>query len=286
MTLTTKTFTNARDHQPAELDREDRATLIAVLGDWFELWTQASFIDGEYIAEAGELVGASRHADIDVAVAEFLRRKPTAAMFNVAGAFLDGYWLRRAVSDSFDMDGYSVALDVLPPTDRAYAATALALYSALVSGASRLSTAQRAAIRQRLLVARGKLLSHNLFPHVLVSLNYLVGPGQSQPIVDTGAYRGYRCDDGPSTYFVVERAADHTEVIHVHDVILRDRRLEVPFEMQDSRHADADAPPLIGACILTMLLDDRFRGQADSVDYVNVKTEATQTQPYPIEMTS
>jgi len=280
MTLTTKTFTNARDHRPAELDREDRATVVRVLCEWFELWMQASFIDGEYIAEAGDLLGASRHADIDVAVSELLRKEPTAAMFNVAGAFLDGYWLRRAVSDSFDMDGYSAALDVLPPTDKAYAATALALYSALASGASRLNTAQRAAIRQRLLVARGKLLSHNLFPYVLVSLNYLVAPGQSRPILDTGSYRGYRCDDGPVAYFVVERAADGKDVIHVQDVVLHARKLEVLYEMRDDDHTDADAPDLIAACILSTLLEDRFRGQADSVDYINIKTKTTLTLPY------
>jgi hypothetical protein len=166
--------------------------------------------------------------------------------------------------------------------DKAYAATALALYSALASTASCLSTAKRAAVRQRLLVARGQLLSHNLFPHVLVSLNYLVGPGQSRPIVDTASYRGYRCDDGPVAYFVVERIVDGKDVLRVHDFVLHERKLEMPYEMLDGRHTDADAPALIADCILSTLLDDRFRAQADSVDYVNVKTEATLTQPYGV----
>src|SRR4051812_366982 len=36
----------------------------------------------------------------------------------------------------------------------------------------------------------GQLLSHGTFPHVLVSLNYLVAPGQSRPIVLRSSHRG------------------------------------------------------------------------------------------------
>lgn len=98
--------------------------------------------------------------------------------------------------------------------------------------------------------------------------------------MDTGSYRGYRCDDGPVAYFVVERAADGKDVIHVQDVVLHARKLEVLYEMRDDDHTDADAPDLIAACILSTLLEDRFRGQADSVDYINIKTKTTLTLPY------
>jgi hypothetical protein len=219
---------------------------------------------------------------MDLVAWELLCSEPTSPMHIVVGAFLYGYWSRRSVSDSFPLGAYADALDALAPSDKAYPATALALYVALTASVSRLSDHQRSSIRPRLLIARGKLLSHNLFPHALVSLNYLVAPGQSRPIADTESYRGYRCDDGPVAYFVVERAADGTDVIHVHDVVLRGRKLEVQYEMCDDDHTDADAPDLIAACILSTLFEDRFRGQADSVDYINIKTDATQTLPYAL----
>lgn len=283
MTLTTKTFAYARDQDAAVLDREDRETVIASLVEWFRIWLPASFIDGEDIGDSGVLVGNSRHAGMDLVAWDLLCSEPTSSMHIVVGAFLYGYWSRQSVSDSFPLGTYADALDALATSDKAYPATALALYIALTASVSRLSNDQRPNIRTRLLIARGKLLSHNLFPHALVSLNYLVAPGQSRPILDSGSYHGYRCDDGPLAYLVVERAADGTDVIRVHDVVLHDRKLEVQYEMCDEDHTDADAPDLIAACILSTLLDDRFRGQADSVDYINIKTEATLTLPYALD---
>ncbi len=283
MTLTIKTFANARDQQPAVLDGEERGAVIATLLEWLRSWLPASFIDGEYIADGGILVGDSRHAEMDLVAWELLCNEPTLPMHNVVGAFLDGYWAARAVSESFDLAAYSGTLDRLPLNDRAYAATALALYSVLCSRASRLTGTQQSMVRQRLLTARGKILSHNVLPYVLGSLDYLVGPGQSRPIVDVASYRGYRCDDGPTSYFVVERLADHTEVVHVHEAILRKlrrRTLMVSYDIPDSKHLDVDVPPLVSACVLKGLLEDRFRGQADSVDYVNIKTDLKMTLPY------
>ena len=280
MTLTIKTFAYARDQDPAVLDGEARGAVIATLTEWLRIWLPASFIDGEYIADGGILVGKSHHTEMDLVAWELLCNEPTLPMHNVVGAFLDGYWGPRAVSASFDLAAYSGTLDRLPLNDRAYAATALALYSALCSRASRLASTQQDMLRQRLLSARGKILSHNVLPYVLGSLDYLVGPGQSRPIVDVASYRGYRCDDGPKSYLVVERLTDHTDVVHVHEVMLRGRTLEVSYEISDSKHLDVDIPPLIFAHILKGLLEDTFRGQADSVNYVNTKTQMTTTLPY------
>jgi hypothetical protein len=280
MTLTTKTFAYAKDQQPDVLDHEQRSTVVAVLSEWFRLWAPASFIDGENIAEGGIWVGQSRHTEMDLVACDLLRAESSSGMYVVVGAFLDGYWSCRPVSDSFDVGGYAATLGVFPPTDKAYAATALALYSALTSSLSRLTSAQQSLIRARLLTARGKLLSRDTFPNVLMSLNYLVGPGQSRPIVDTESYRAYRCEEGDVTYLAIERGTDGTDVIHVHAVELDERKLEVCYEMRDARHMDADAPALIAACILSVLLEDRFRGHADSVEYVNIKTRATLTLPY------
>jgi|GEM_PF-7072482 len=280
MTLTVKSFAHARDGKPDLLDREDRSSVVAVVVEYLRLWAQEAFIDGEYLAEAGSWVGSSRHQDIDTAVLAVLRSEPTSPLQQAISPFLDGYWCRRSISDSFDLKAYMAGLDTLPPSDRAYAATALALYSALCSTTSRLNTAQQAAIRSALLVARGKLLALNLFPHVLSSLNYLVAPGQSRPVVDAGGYRAYRCDEGPLAYLVVERVVDGQDVLHVHDLALHDRKLEVPYEMRNPRHTDADAQELIATCILASLLEDRFRGQADIVDYVNITSKMTRTLPY------
>jgi hypothetical protein len=280
MTLTTKAFAYAKDQKPDVLDREQRSTVIAVMSEWFRLWAPASFVDGENIAEGGIWVGQSRHAEMDLVALDLLRREPSSGMHAVVGAFLDGYWSCRPVSYSFDVDAYSASLSKFPPTEKAFAATALALYSALASNVSSLSSAQQSVIRTRLLLARSQLLAHNTFPHVLVSLNYLVGPGQSRPVLETASYRGYRCDDGPLAYWVIERVVDEKEVLHVHDVLLHERTLEVPYEMRDGQHTDADAPLLISACILSTLLDDQFRGRTDSVDYVNVKSDARVTLPY------
>jgi hypothetical protein len=280
MTLTIQTFAYARDQDPAELNGEARGAVIATLTEWLRIWLPASFIDGEYIADGGILIGESRHAEMDLVAWELLCSEPTLPMHNVVGAFLDGYWGPRAVSESFDLPAYCGTLDRLPLSDRAYAATALALYSALCSRASRLTIPQQSMLRERLLTARGKILSHNVLPYVLGSLDYLVKPGQSRPIVDIASYRGYRCDDGPKSYFVVERLTDHTDVVHVHALELRKRTLEVLYEIVDSKHLDVDVPPLISACILKGILEDRFRGQADNVEYVNTKTKTTTTLPY------
>ena len=161
---------------------------------------EESYVDGEYLADAGDWAGQSRHSDMDIVAASLLVSEPSSAMQNAVSAFLDGYWVRRGVSKRFDLTAYATALDTLPPSDKGYAATALALYSVLCSTVSNLNNAQQTSIRRHLLIARGKLLARNLFPHVLVSLNQLVGPGQSLPIVDVASYRGYRCDDGTETY--------------------------------------------------------------------------------------
>jgi hypothetical protein len=283
MSLTTKTFSYAGDQEPSVLDGEDRVAVIATLLEWLRLWLSSHYIDGEYIADGGALVGGSRHSEMDLVVWEFLCSEPTSRMYDVITAFLYGYWARQAVSHSFPLDTFATALDTFPVHDDAYAGTALALYIALSSPSSRLTSAQQAMIRKRLLIARGKILSHNVFPHVPVSLNYLVEPGQSHPIIDVVSYRGYRCDDGPNSYFVVERIVDHTEVLRVHDVVLRTlrrRTLKISYEIVDSRHLDVDMPPLISAYILRAPLEDRFRGQVDDVDYVNIKTDVKMTLPY------
>lgn len=280
MTITKETFSDARDLKPAVLDGEERGTVIGVLVEWLRLWLSGPYIDGEYIADAGVLVGDSRHADMDLVVWEFLCGEPTSRMYDVVTAFLYGYWACRAVSDSFPLDTFATALDTFPVNDDAYAGIALALYVALRSRVSRLTSTQQSMVCKRLLIARGKVLSHHVFPHVPGSLDYLVGPGQSRPIVDVASYRGYSCDDAQKSYFVVERLTDHTDVVHVHHVVLRGRTLKVSYEIVDSMHLDVDAPPLIFGCILKGLLEDRFRGQADSVNYVNIKTEKTMTLPY------
>ncbi len=277
MTITKDTFSDARDHKPAVLDKEDRGAVIATLLEWLRLWFSPGSFDGECIVDSGYLVGDSRHVEMDLVVWESLRGEPTSRRYEVVGAFLYGYWACRAVSDSFPLDTFAAALDTFPPNDKAYAGTALALYVALRSRVSRLTSTQQSMVRKRLLIARGRVLSHHVFPHVPVSLDYLVGPGQSRPIVDIPSYRGYRCDDGSTLYLVVERIVDRTDVIHVHDVVLRGRTLKVSYEIVDSMHLDVDVPPLISVCILKGLLEDRFRGQADNVEYVNTKTKITTT---------
>jgi hypothetical protein len=262
------------------LDGEERGAVVATLLEWLRLWLSGGFIDGEYIADAGILVGGSRHTEMDLVPWDLLCSEPTLPMHNVVGAFLDGYWAVRAASASFNLAAYSGTLEALPPNDRAYAATALALYSALCSRASRLTSTQQSMVRQRLLTARGKILSHNTLSYVHGSLDNLVGPGQSRPIVDLPSYRGCRCDDGPTSYLVVERLVDGTDVIRVHDIFPRQRTVNVLYEIVDSRHLDVDVPPLISACILKGLLEHRFRGQVDNVEYVNTKTKITTTLPY------
>ena len=155
MTLTIQTFAYSRDQDPAVLDGEARGAVIATLTEWLRIWLPASFIDGEYIADGGILVGKSHHTEMDLVAWELLCNEPTLPMHNVVGAFLDGYWGPRAVSASFDLPAYSRTIDGLPVNDRAYASTALALYSALCSRASRLTSEQQSMIRKRLLTAIG-----------------------------------------------------------------------------------------------------------------------------------
>jgi len=114
MTLNNDTFAYAEKHESDVLDREERAAVVSALLQYFHLWTPAAFIDDENLGEVGKLVGRSRHLDMDVAIQEMLRTEPSSAMHIVGGAFLGGYWLRKPVSEAFNLELYAGALDTFP----------------------------------------------------------------------------------------------------------------------------------------------------------------------------
>jgi len=179
MAIGPATFNDAKHLTGAALDGEDPTAVEETLLDWLRIWIGASFVDDESIWFAGQLVGGSRHSGIDTAVQRKLAADPAAQ--TVAGDFLRGYWAWKPVAREFDLEAFARALDTSAPEEPVYAATALALYSAVTNDASGLDPEMRRRLREKLLAVRTILASKGLYPGVLVYLDYLVKLPRSAP---------------------------------------------------------------------------------------------------------
>ncbi len=179
MAIDPKVFEESKDLDPAPLDCEDRAAVEGALVAWLGTWKNVSFIDGEVIGYAGQMVGRSRHDAIDVALQQRLGADAEAQ--TIAASFLFTYWAWKPVSNTFDLEAFVRALDTFASQQPAYATTALALYSAATNKASGLDEATRRRLRERLLETRHEMRSKGLYPGVLVYLDKLVKPPFANP---------------------------------------------------------------------------------------------------------
>jgi hypothetical protein len=85
-------------------------------------------------------------------------------------------------------------------------------------------------------------------------------------------------DDGDRTSYMIEQL-DGREVIEVHSLELKDRGLLVRYEVRNTKMSDAEANVLIIVKILRELLLDRYRGQANRIEFSSARG-GNATLPY------
>ena len=91
-------------------------------------------------------------------------------------------------------------------------------------------------------------------------------------------HRALAVGEGDKHSFVVERL-DGTEVIAVHSLTVKDRKLTVRYELRNTRMSDSEANVLIIVKVFGQLLQDSYRAQADRVEFHSA-TGGEATLPY------
>jgi hypothetical protein len=111
------------------------------------------------------------------------------------------------------------------------------------------------------------------------------GTAEKRAPVDPARYEGSYTDvTVPGYYLVSERASKgqrERPVIKVSTIALRGRTARVDFEPLADEISDEDAALLVVKTLLVDFNQDEYRGRADTVELVNLRTGATRTIPYP-----
>lgn len=106
------------------------------------------------------------------------------------------------------------------------------------------------------------------------------GPGAWGTATLPEHYVAFQVDDGDTRYFTIERRSGSVEVLRVLHCAVQKKRLVVHYRILDHRLDDDITHDLIFQVLLLGLLNDRFRGSADKIDYINVETKVEVSTPY------
>jgi uncharacterized protein YjbI with pentapeptide repeats len=95
-------------------------------------------------------------------------------------------------------------------------------------------------------------------------------------------YRALLVEEGPVSYFSIERRSDQLEVARVLAVAREEHTLKIHLRIMDERFT---YPGLLERTVFRALLTDFpakvFRGELDEIEYTNAETEQTTYLPFP-----
>lgn len=109
----------------------------------------------------------------------------------------------------------------------------------------------------------------------------LVGAGPLEdPPIDASGYEAVYTDRAKGGYYLIERREDGETVVRVRRLELRDRTLEIDYEIVGDGLDDEDARRLVRIALLDVYLDRTYSGEADQIRWRELGSHDTETTEY------
>jgi len=139
MSMQRKILDEAKEYDSSVLEHTSRSELWECLRAWFAVCEEGrqkqgtKTFDEERLSEAGLLVGASKHENLDRDTLDWYLERPTATRYEIMTGFLMGYWHTTKHANADAILKVLHSLNELPLVSWVYAVSLLALYEAVSS---------------------------------------------------------------------------------------------------------------------------------------------------------
>lgn len=109
----------------------------------------------------------------------------------------------------------------------------------------------------------------------------LVGAGTlADPPIDAHGYEAAYSDRKKGGYYMIERREDGETVVRVPRLELRERTLEIDYEIVGDGIDDTDARRLVRIALLDVYLDRTYSGEADQIRWREIDSGEIETTDY------
>jgi len=98
--------------------------------------------------------------------------------------------------------------------------------------------------------------------------------------LDASDYEAAYADRTDGGYFVIERRADLVEGVRVRRLELRERTLEIDYEVMDGDLDDEGARRLVRVALLDVFLDKTYAGEADTIRWCDLEDDEVEVLAY------